>query len=151
LTVYNLSSIFILWTLHVLGYSSNLTIFAWSSLKTWPSVCAVFTVTLFSMAGVPPFIGFFTKLFILLSFINKSFFFLFFYFTPITLISLYFYVQNARHVYTSSWQKIYNPVSSLGMLAHNVYYVYFSTIHLLFLILAPFYLFDLLLYFKWLF
>lgn len=151
LTIYNISSIFIIWTLQTLGYSNNLSLFILSSLKSWPAISFIFTSTLFSMAGVPPFIGFFTKLFIFLSFLNKSLFFLIFYFIPIILLSLYFYIQNIRFICTFSFSKNYNSINFLTSKYISIYYIYFSIFNLLLIVLSTFFLFDILLFFKWLF
>jgi NADH-quinone oxidoreductase subunit N len=62
----------------------------------------VLVVLLFSMAGVPPFWGFFAKLFLFLILLNSSFFLLFFFFFPLLFIALYFYMQNLRFLNTSS-------------------------------------------------
>lgn len=150
LTVYNMSSIFIIWTLQILGYANKTSLFVLTSLKSWPSISIIFSSTLFSMAGVPPFIGFFTKLLILLAFLNKSFFFLAFYFTPIVLLSLYFYIQNIRFICTFSFNKNYTPCSFLTSRYVSIYYVYFSIINLIVILLSTFFLFDILSYFHWL-
>jgi NADH-quinone oxidoreductase subunit N len=150
LTVYNISSIFIIWTLQTLGYSNNVSLFVLSSLKSLPSVSFIFTATLFSMAGVPPFIGFFTKLFIFLTFLNNSFLILIFYFTPILLISLYFYTQNIRFIYTLTLGKNLTPIVFNTQRYVNIYYTYFTILNFIFIILSTFFLFDNLLYFWWL-
>jgi NADH:ubiquinone oxidoreductase subunit 2 (subunit N) len=100
------------------------------------------------MAGVPPFIGFFTKLFVFLSFLNKSFFFLVFYFTPIILLSLYFYMQNIRFIYTLCFSKNYTPSSFLTSRYINIYYTYFAVLNIILILLSTFFLFDGLLYFR---
>lgn len=46
-----------------------------------------------SMSGLPPFIGFFTKFFIILDFIQNGFFFLSFYILVINLVSVYYYIK----------------------------------------------------------
>ena len=58
-------------------------------------------LTLFSLAGLPPFIGFVSKflMFFFLIF-KKSFFFLFF-FTVINIFIIYFYIQNVRFLISS--------------------------------------------------
>ena len=48
------------------------------------------------MAGVPPFWGFFSKLFIFLAILNTSLSVLFLPLLILLIISLYFYVQNVR-------------------------------------------------------
>ena len=60
------------------------------------------TVLLLSMAGVPPFIGFFSKLFVLTLLTNNSFFLLYAQFFVILFLGLYFYIQNVRFLHSTN-------------------------------------------------
>ena len=55
-------------------------------------------VSLSSLGGVPPFAGFFFKVFVLTKMIGLGFFFLCAALIPILLVTLYFYFQNARYL-----------------------------------------------------
>lgn len=59
------------------------------------------TVILLSMAGVPPFIGFFSKLFLILILLNNAFFLFFSLFAVVLILGLYFYIQNIRFLHSS--------------------------------------------------
>jgi len=58
------------------------------------------------MAGVPPFLGFFTKLFIFVIILNASFFLIYWIFFLLLFLGLYFYVQNIRFLNTSYSAKL---------------------------------------------
>lgn len=60
------------------------------------------SLCLFSMAGVPPFIGFFSKIFIVNLLVNFNFFLLYFLFFLLLMLGLYFYIQNIRFLHTTS-------------------------------------------------
>ena len=59
-------------------------------------------VAFLSMAGVPPFLGFFTKLSILTLLVNNAYFYLFVPLFVLMFSSLYFYIQNIRVILTST-------------------------------------------------
>lgn len=59
------------------------------------------TVFLFSLAGVPPFIGFFSKVYLLNLLVTQSFFVLYPLFIILLIFGLYFYVQNLRYLHTT--------------------------------------------------
>ena len=73
--IYNLSLIIIFWTLHQFISFNFKTLFSFADLKFNFYFVTSITITLFSIAGVPPFLGFFSKLLILLILINSNFFF----------------------------------------------------------------------------
>ena len=99
------------------------------------------------MAGVPPFIGFFSKLFIITLLINSSFFLFYSLFFVLLLIGLYFYVQNLRFLHSTNLQTSdYAYVESSERVTLGFFYV--STFLLLLLGLGTFYIDDLLLFFS---
>ena len=105
------------------------------------------TVLLFSMAGVPPFIGFFSKLFLIVLLTNSNFFLLYSIFFITLFLGLYFYVQNIRFLHTtnhSTVSYIYTPSFNERS---NITYYYISITILLFIILGFSYIDDLLLIF----
>ena len=59
------------------------------------------TVALLSMAGVPPFVGFFSKMFIFVLVSNSNLAVLAFVFFILLFVSLYFYLQNIRFLNSS--------------------------------------------------
>jgi NADH:ubiquinone oxidoreductase subunit 2 (subunit N) len=58
-------------------------------------------LVLFSIAGIPPFIGFFSKLLILITLVTSYFFFFFLFFFTLLFFGLYFYLQNLRFLYST--------------------------------------------------
>jgi|TARA_B110000046_G_scaffold186051_1_gene231936 NADH:ubiquinone oxidoreductase subunit 2 (subunit N) len=48
------------------------------------------------MAGVPPLLGFFSKVLVFILLADSSYFIIFFLFFPLVFFGLYFYVQNIR-------------------------------------------------------
>lgn len=75
------------------------------------------------MAGVPPFLGFFSKLFILLLLISSNFFSLYVFFFILLFIGLYFYVQNLRFLLTSSFSNSTLPID-FHLIQFCNYYLY---------------------------
>jgi len=109
------------------------------------------SLALFSIAGVPPFIGFFSKLFILNLLINFNFWLLYFIFFLILMLGLYFYVQNIRFLHTTNTKiaVLSKPFFfNERVLTFYYYYLFFLSLNIVngFIILD-----DLLLLFTWLF
>ena len=103
------------------------------------------TVSLFSMAGVPPFIVFFSKMFILNLLINTNLFLFYFLFFVLLFVGLYFYIQNMRFLHSSNLshnnkQHLFNERS---LIALN----YFSVVVMFILIFGLAYIDDILLLF----
>jgi NADH-quinone oxidoreductase subunit N len=104
---------------------------------------------LFSMAGVPPFIGFFSKLFILTLLTNNSFTLLYAFFFVILFIGLFFYIQNIRFIHTTNGNELnFVTLHSQERIVLPYYYItlYFITL----LSLGLIYIDDLLLIITWL-
>lgn len=93
----------------------------------------VFTVILLSMAGVPPFIGFFSKLFIISLVVNNSFFLFYWLVFGIVFLGLYFYMQNIRalHGLKTLYKKLPHVFFELFSLPH-VYKVFIVMYFILF-------------------
>jgi NADH:ubiquinone oxidoreductase subunit 2 (subunit N) len=105
------------------------------------------SVSIFSLAGVPPFLGFFSKLFILNILSNSNFFILYFLLFIILFLGLYFYIQNLRFLHStnygySSSSYVINERKSL-----NIYY--YLILIILLLTFGFFFIDDLLLIFIW--
>ena len=80
LLTYNLSLIILFWTFHQFIILNFKTIYSFNDLKLDFFFTTVLTLILFSIAGVPPFIGFYSKLLILLLLMNSNFFFFYIFF-----------------------------------------------------------------------
>jgi len=147
--VYNLSLISIFWTLQQFVSFNFKTLYSFSDLKFNFYFVMSLTIALFSIAGVPPFLGFFSKLLILLILINSNFFFLYIFFFGLLFFGLYFYLQNIRFLYSTGVGKLtYANTFNLRITS-----LYFNITFLIFFFLIFGFLFmdDIVLYFYWLF
>jgi len=100
--IYNLSlvSFSIILSQHILTVFK--TIYSFSNYYFSPFFLGSLSLILFSLAGVPPFLGFFSKLLILVLLVHSSFFLFFIFFFILLFFGLYFYLQNLRFLYTSN-------------------------------------------------
>jgi NADH:ubiquinone oxidoreductase subunit 2 (subunit N) len=147
--IYNLSLLLIFWTLFQFINLNFKTLYSFTDLKFNFFFISTLTIVLFSIAGVPPFLGFFSKLLILICLLNSNFFFFFFFFFGLLFFGLYFYLQNIRFLYSTGVNKInYSYELNLRL---STLYVYFSFFFLFFLIFGFFFFDDLILYFYWIF
>lgn len=146
--LYNTSLILLFWTLFTTILTKFKTLHSFSNFYFNSFHLMVLTVLLFSMAGVPPFIGFFSKLFILTLLTNNSFFLLYSLFFVVLLIGLYFYIQNVRFLHSTNAKHI--PSAFVFNEKVNIVYFYFALWVLTLLIFGIFFVDDILLFFTWL-
>ena len=78
--IYNISLIMIFWTLHQFISFNFKTLYSFTDLKFNYYFTTILSIVLFSMAGVPPFLGFFSKILILILLINSNFFLFYIFF-----------------------------------------------------------------------
>lgn len=115
------------------------TIYFLNNLKFNTFITTVLTISLFSMAGVPPFLGFFSKLFILLLISSTNFFMFYIFFFTLLFLGLYFYVQNVRFLHTS---KFSNSFSQFDFQLNQFYNYYLFSIFFLYFITFGFLILD---------
>ncbi len=149
LFIYNMSIFIIFWTLKQFINFNFKTIYSFNDLKLNFFFVSLMSISLFSIAGVPPFIGFFSKILLLITLINSNFYFLFFLFFILLFFALYFYLQNLRYLHSTSIQNL-NYTSELNMKISPVY-TYFSLFLVFFLVFGFSFFEDFVLYFTWLF
>jgi len=137
--VYNFSLIVLFWTLNQFISSNSKTLYAFADLKYNFILVFVITILFLSMAGVPPFLGFFSKLLILISLININFFLLYIFFFGLLFFGLYFYVQNIRFLYSSNSSQL--NYAFLPFMRVQISYLYF-TYSILFVLIFGFYFFE---------
>lgn len=147
--VYNMSLFLIFWLLNQIVNLKFKTLFAFNDLKINFFFLITITFILFSIAGVPPFLGFFSKILILVSLLNSNFFFIYLLFFILLFFGLYFYLQNIRFLYSISKGKL--DYSYNINLRTNIYYSYWASITVFFLIFGMFFFDDMLNYFYWIF
>lgn len=78
--------------------------------KTNPKLTLIMTLALFSLAGIPPFAGFFSKFFVFMSAFSAGFWVLVFIALVNTVISLYYYLLIVKAMYI---EKNDNPVPTI--------------------------------------
>lgn len=139
LSVYNYTLMVLFWVILSILVVKFKTLHAFNSLSFNSYSIFLVTVILFSISGVPPFAGFFTKLLIFVLNIANSFFLFYTLFFVIVFISLYFYIQNIRFLHSTNYQTTQVPYlvnERLILLFH-----YFS-ITLLITLIGGFVVFD---------
>lgn len=147
--VYNLSLIIIFWTLHQFVSFNFKTLYSFSDLKFNYYFTTILAIVLFSIAGVPPFLGFFSKILILILLINSNFFFFYIFFFGLLFFGLYFYLQNIRFLYSTGIGRL--NYSSVGIMRSTSLYFYNTLFLIFFLIFGFSFMDDIVLYFYWLF
>lgn len=146
--IYNISLIILFWTL----FNSTLT--AFKTLQSFQGFSfnsfylTTITLIVFSMAGVPPFIGFFSKLFILTLLVNNAFVLLYLLFFVLLFIGLFFYIQNIRFLHSTNSLSI-TSIHINAVEKNTLIYYYFTIIFLTLLLLGLLYIDDLLLIVIW--
>lgn len=145
--IYNVTLINIFFVLMSSLITNTKTLYSFSNYNFDSFFILSLSISIFSLAGVPPFTGFFSKIFILNVLSNSNFFLLSFIFFIVLLLSLYFYVQNIKFLHStnqgySSYSYILNERKSISI--H-----YYSLLVVLFISLGVFVIDDLLFIFIW--
>lgn len=148
--VYNLSLILVFWILSSIFISSNKTLNSLAGFNLHSSSLFIISITLFSIAGVPPFTGFLTKLFLINLLLNQKLAYLYFLLFIILFIGLYFYIQNMRFLHSSDYSS-HETVKFNSQMYTSLGYSYYAVIMSFSLIFGIFYIDDVLLFFFWLF
>lgn len=146
--IYNTTLILFFWVISTVFISANKTLSAFAGFNLSSSSIFLLTISLFSIAGVPPFTGFLSKIFILNLLINQKLAYLYFFLFLILFVGLYFYVQNMRFLHSSS----YNSHLNIKFLSQNavwLQYSYYAVLTAFFLIFGIFFIDDVILLFSW--
>lgn len=146
--IYNLTLISIFFVLMSSIISNVKTIYSFSNYSFDSFFLISLSISIFSLAGVPPFIGFFSKLFILNILSNSNLFILYFMLFIILLLGLYFYIQNLRFLHSTNQGYSSNSYLLNERKSVNVYY--FLLLVIFFLSSGFFIIDDLILIFLWL-
>lgn len=145
--VYNLSLFIFFWIFHQFINFNFKTLFSFNDFKLNFFFLSLMTIIIFSLAGVPPFIGFFSKILILISLINSNFFFLYILFFILVFFGLYFYLQNIRFLYSNYNSNI--NYSFFLNLKTSILFFSFNSFFLFFLIFGIFFIDEIIIYFNW--
>ena len=146
--IYNFALFLIFWTISQFNKLNVKTTYNLINLRSCPIAVATLTLLFFSIAGVPPFLGFFTKLLILISLLHTAFFFFYFAFIILLLFSLYFYMQNMRFLHTNT-----SSTNDYLVLTHSrtiISYIYITFMLSIIFSIGFLYLDDLYLFSTWL-
>lgn len=147
--IYNLSLTVLFWTLLSVIVTEIKNMYSLANFSYNSYFVFILTVLLLSMAGVPPFIGFFSKLFIITLLMSSAFFLLYSLLFIVLFIGLYFYIQNIRFLHTTNPLTLNTPQVSQERVVPVYYYT--SLYLALLLVLGLWYIDDFLLVFVWLF
>ena len=147
--IYNTTIILLFWTLFNIITSEFKTLHQFNNFSYNSFYVLTISIILFSMAGVPPFIGFFSKLFIILLFINGYFSLFFILLLILLLIGLYFYMKNIKFLHSTNASSANYPFLLNEKLVINYYYLTISS--LVIISLGTFFIDDFILFVTWLF
>lgn len=75
-----------------------------------PSLAFAFLILLFSLAGIPPLAGFFSKFFVLFSVISQDFFGIVFFLLFLNCVSCFYYIKLIKLVYFNNFNAIILPI-----------------------------------------
>ena len=100
--IYNMTLLGVFWMITSILNLSFKTLYSFNIFSFDAFYSFFFTLFLFSLAGVPPFMGFFNKLYLLNIITNNSFFLLYSLLFIILIVGLYFYMQNLRFIHSTN-------------------------------------------------
>jgi NADH:ubiquinone oxidoreductase subunit 2 (subunit N) len=148
MVIYNVSLGLLFSTIFQFNLTNFKTLYSFANFTTLHHAAKILTIALFSMAGVPPLLGFFSKVLVFILLSDSSYFILFFLFFPLVFFSLYFYVQNIRFLNISKLAT--TPTTHLLEVRSSLIYYSITTPTLFFLLFGMFYNEDLFLVINWL-
>ena len=147
LLIYNLTA-FIFFTTFLQFLNTQLiTLFSLNLLTQSNLFTKVLSLSLMSLAGVPPLLGFFSKIFVVILIANSNMFILFPPFFALLFTGLYFYIQNIRFLHSTTTSNL--PLIIELSLRISFVYVYAILILTFTLIFGFCFIDDLVLLFSW--
>ena len=146
--IYNCTLVSIFFILMSSLVSNFKTLYSFSNYSFDSFLLLSLSIFIFSLAGVPPFIGFFSKIFLLNVLSNSNFTLLYFLLFIILFLGLYFYIQNLRFLHTTNQGYSSNTYVSNERKSIGTHYYLLMTV--IILSLGFFLLDDILLIFLWL-
>ena len=100
--IYNVTSFLLFFTIMQMVNTDLKTLFSFANLGTSNIFTKLISLALLSLAGVPPLLGFFSKVFVFVLISNSNLSLLFVPFFILLFVGLYFYVQNLRFLNSTS-------------------------------------------------
>ena len=113
--LYNLTMLGFMWGLKTSVIVDLKTLYSLSMFGFDSFNLLVFTILLFSLAGVPPFLGFFSKIFLMNMLVQYGFFVLYCLLYIILIFGLYFYMQNLRFLHSTNHRSIPKAFLTLSL------------------------------------
>jgi len=146
--IYNTTLILFFWTLFAFTLTELKSLQSLSNMGLNAFITTLLTVLLLSMAGIPPFIGFFSKLFVITLLLHSQFLLFYPLLFTVFLLGIYFYIQNIRFLHSTN----IGVVNSQFLFnERRVLLFYYVSITGLVLILFGFiWVDDIVLFFSWL-
>jgi len=120
--IYNITSFLLFSTIMQIVNTDIKTLFSFSNLGASNIFTKIISLTLLSLAGVPPLLGFFSKVFVFVLISNSQLSLLFLPFFILLFVGLYFYVQNLRFLNSTST----NNISYSNELSTRLSFTYFA-------------------------
>lgn len=145
--LYNLTMVGIFWVTKSTFLKNLKTLYSLNSFSFDSFYLFFLTVFLFSLAGVPPFIGFFSKIFLLNIIVEYGFYLLYYLLFIILLLGLYFYMQNLRFLHSTNYHDNLKPYVVNERIILSLYY--YLVIQSFFLINGVFLVDEVLPIFSW--
>lgn len=147
MVIYNITSFLLFSTLMQALTMDFKTLFSLSNLGPSEILTKVLSLSILSLAGVPPLLGFFSKIFVFVLISASHLFILFPAFFILLFIGLYFYVQNLRFLNATNASSLV-LISELSLRTHLLYYTF--SLPISFIIIFGFcYVDDLLIALSW--
>lgn len=147
--IYNLSLLPIFAVLFQLNISNIKTINFLSTFGFNYTLTKFLIISFLSAAGIPPFLGFFSKIFIFTLLCNNYLTLFFIILFILLFTGLYFYMQNIRFLNTSNLQNFNNIFEK--NVRHVPSFYYFCFPNIFFLIFGFLFVDDIFLFFRWCF
>lgn len=145
--VYNLALYLIFFSLFQLISFNFKTLHSFKNLDN-NFINKVITISILSMAGVPPFVGFFSKVFLFILLVDSNFFVFFSFFFVLVFTGLYFYIQNIR-LLNGTGESNFPAQHSVNMRVSPSYYTTALTLSF-FLVFGFVFIEDIFIFFYWL-
>lgn len=147
LLIYNVTSFLLFFTIVQIAKSDVKTLFSFAHLNSLNIYTKTLSLVIMSLAGVPPLLGFFSKVFLFILVSHLKLFSLFLPLFVLLFAVLYFYIQNLRFLNSTS-RAFDAPLLGLAFRPTTLYFLY--SLPLVFLqIFGFFFIDDLLLFSSW--
>jgi NADH:ubiquinone oxidoreductase subunit 2 (subunit N) len=121
MTIYNLTSFLLFTTILQLVNMNLKSLYTFSDLDASNFLTKILSLSVLSLAGVPPLVGFFSKIFVLVLILSSNFFVLYFPLFVLLFIGLYFYVQNLRFLSANNTSDMSQP-QELSLRVNMLYF-----------------------------